>query len=279
MSIESQVLHGDCRELMREMDADSIDSIVTDPPYGLSFMGKGWDKGVPGVEFWVEALRVAKPGAHLLAFGGTRMVHRLAVAIEDAGWEIRDRIHWVYGSGFPKSHDISKGIDKVAGADREERIVRSFNRNQSSWASGKGNGMYDKKINVVKVSDPITDAAKRWDGWGTALKPAVEPIIMARKPFKSTVAANVLEHGTGGINIDGCRIGQELRNNPSCKNEGRTAAPVMSLGDETQGRDVRGRWPSNFIHDGSDEATAGMGEASRYFYRKYVVDANRENHA
>jgi len=114
-----EVIQGDCRDVMRGMDANSVDAIVTDPPYGLSFMGKGWDKGVPGVEFWEEALRVAKPGAHLLAFGGTRMVHRLAVAIEDAGWEIRDRIHWVYGSGFPKSHNVSKAIDKAAGVERE----------------------------------------------------------------------------------------------------------------------------------------------------------------
>ena len=143
---------GDCRDVMRDYPADHFDSIVSDPPYGLSFMGKGWDRGVPGEEFWREALRVAKPGAHLLAFGGSRTFHRLTVAIEDAGWEIRDVVCWLYGSGFPKSLNVG-------------------------------------------------------DGWGTALKPAWEPVIVARKPLVGTVAANVTRYGTGAINIDGCRIG------------------------------------------------------------------------
>ena len=207
-----KVITGDCRDVMRGMDENSVDAIVTDPPYGLSFMGKEWDKGVPGVEFWTEALRVAKPGAHLLAFGGTRMVHRMAVAIEDAGWEIRDRIHWVYGSGFPKSHNLKDG----------------------------------------------------WSGWGTALKPAVEPVIMARKPFKGTVAANVLEYGTGAINVDGCRVGDEV-----VKSRLGTSR-AKPFGDWCRKPIYRpratGRWPANLIHDGSDEATAGMGDASRYFY-------------
>jgi DNA modification methylase len=215
-----EVLHGDCREVMAGMDECSVDSIVTDPPYGLSFMGKGWDKGVPGVEFWVEALRVAKPGAHLLAFGGTRMVHRLAVAIEDAGWEIRDRIHWVYGSGFPKSHNL------------------------------KG----DRK------------------GWGTALKPAVEPIILARKPFKGTVAANVLEWGTGAINVDGCRVPGDDHakawDKPVSTNisAGAYVRPESRHTVDLSAYRPTGRFPANLIHDGSDEATAGMGDASRYFY-------------
>ena len=148
------IYHGDCREVVPTLAESSVDAVVCDPPYGLSFMGKDWDHGVPGVAFWREALRVAKPGAHLLAFGGTRTFHRLAVAIEDAGWELRDTIGWLYGSGFPKSHNL------------------------------KG----------------------QWSGWGTALKPAWEPIIVARKPLIGTVAANVLAHGTGAINVDGCRI-------------------------------------------------------------------------
>jgi len=241
---------------MAGMDECSVDSIVTDPPYGLSFMGKGWDRGVPGVEFWVEALRVAKPGAHLLAFGGTRMVHRLAVAIEDAGWEIRDRIHWVYGSGFPKSHNVSKAIDKAAGAEREVVGFQPRGRSvNTSFMSGGNN-----------ITAPATPEAQQWDGWGTALKPAVEPIILARKPFKGTVAANVLEWGTGAINVDGCRVGDDVRHNPSCMNSGGTATPVLTQGRETQGRETQGRFPANLIHDGSDEATAGMGDASRYFY-------------
>ena len=135
-----KVITGDCRDIMRGMDENSVDAIVTDPPYGLSFMGKGWDKGVPGVEFWEEALRVAKPGTHLLAFGGTRMVHRLAVAIEDAGWEIRDRIHWVYGSGFPKSHNISKAIDKAAGFSGKQGPMKRGGERLASLENGSRDG-------------------------------------------------------------------------------------------------------------------------------------------
>lgn len=273
------VIQGDCREVMAGMDANSVDSIVTDPPYGLSFMGKGWDKGVPGEEFWAEALRVAKPGAHLLAFGGTRMVHRLAVAIEDAGWEIRDRIHWVYGSGFPKSHNVSKAIDKAAGAERE--VVgfspHSANRTRSDGSTpfvgvdGEGHR---------SITAPATPQARQWDGWGTALKPAVEPIIMARKPFKGTVAANVLEWGTGAINVDECRVGIGDGDSLVQWGEKYSANKNLPQGDRYKGTDVygsdigtvcgtvhnAGRFPANLIHDGSDEATAGMGDASRYFY-------------
>ena len=134
-----ELLHGDCRAVMAGMPAASVDAVVCDPPYGLSFMGKDWDHGIPGVAFWSAALRVAKPGAHLLAFGGTRTFHRLAVAIEDAGWEIRDTVMWVYGSGFPKSHDVGKGIDKAAGAERE-RIALVGGALNSGTANGWNNG-------------------------------------------------------------------------------------------------------------------------------------------
>ena len=257
-----EVIQGDCRDVMRGMDADSIDSIVTDPPYGLSFMGKGWDKGVPGVEFWEEALRVAKPGAHLLAFGGTRMVHRLAVAIEDAGWDIRDRIHWVYGSGFPKSHDVSKAIDKAAGVEFGSKPASGV-----GFMNAEGAGGYNTTINQMNRVGESTPEAQQWNGWGTALKPAVEPIILARKPFNGTVAANVLEHGTGAINVDGCRVGDEggtaRANKPDAMRRSGSSFECGSWG--TQYLD-KGRWPANLIHDGSDEATEGMGDASRYFY-------------
>ena len=183
------------------MADSSVDAVVTDPPYGLSFMGKHWDHGVPGEAFWREALRVAKPGAHLLAFGGTRTYHRLACAIEDAGWEIRDCVMWVYGSGFPKSHNL---------------------RGQ-------------------------------WSGWGTALKPAWEPVIVARKPLVGTVAANVLAHGTGGINVDGCRVGtgdDRISGGTSGGSDGAVGEWGYSSGFE---RPSGGRWPANVIHDGSDE--------------------------
>ena len=202
----AQLYRGDCLAVMPTLAADSVDAIVTDPPYGLTFMGKEWDRGVPGVEFWREAYRVAKPGAHLLAFGGTRTYHRQTCAIEDAGWEIRDCIMWVYGSGFPKSLDVSKAIDKAAGAEREVVGVSPHfctGRKQDNFGvAGDGiTGQRDRSITA-----PATRAAQQWSGWGTALKPAVEPIVLARKPLQGTVAANVLRHGTGAINVDGCRI-------------------------------------------------------------------------
>jgi DNA modification methylase len=241
--------HGDCREVMATLDAESVDAIVSDPPYGLSFMGKGWDHGVPGVEFWTEALRVAKPGAHLLAFGGTRTYHRLACAIEDAGWEIRDCVMWVYGSGFPKSHDVSKAIDKAAGHWRGRAGAISSDNGAMSG------GNYER----TPKGDAITAAAAAWSGWGTALKPAWEPIIVARKPLVGTVAENVLRHGTGGINVDGCRVGtdggtsrshQEAYGDSGRMDQGgaqpwRTGHEIVSIN--------AGRWPANLIHDGSEE--------------------------
>jgi site-specific DNA-methyltransferase (adenine-specific) len=282
------VHHGDCREVMRTLDPESIDSIVTDPPYGLSFMGKGWDHGVPGVEFWTEALRVVRPGAHLLAFGGTRTFHRLAVAIEDAGWEIRDCVMWVYGSGFPKSHDVSKAIDREAGAEREK--VRHTPR---ASTSGTMSGSSDTRPWIEASRErgyhecdgpiPATEAAKQWQGWGTALKPAWEPIIVARKPLCGTVAENVLTHGTGGINVDGCRIPFLDTNDKEAaaaaaaaqracqdQNKNRTAYGNFNNGPASLQPYLRsmdgGRWPANFMHDGSEEVTDLLGDAARFFY-------------
>jgi len=197
---------GDCRDVMRDYPADHFDSIVSDPPYGFSFMGKGWDEGVPGEEFWQEALRVAKPGAHLLAFGGTRTFHRLTVAIEDAGWEVRDCMMWLYGSGFPKSHN-------------------------GPWG-------------------------------GTALKPAWEPIIMARKPLSGTVANNVLRYGTGALNIDGCRVGAESTiRSAGVSDSDRNAYGTYGHdkgGTRVEFGSTAGRWPANVMHDGSAEVVAGF---------------------
>ena len=245
-----ELLHGDCRTVMAGLPAASVDAVVCDPPYGLSFMGKDWDHGVPGVAFWSAALRVAKPGAHLLAFGGTRTFHRLAVAIEDAGWEIRDTVMWVYGSGFPKSHDVGKGIDKAAGAERE--VVGQ--RDTLKGNGGSGNNFLGESPRLVPVTAPATAAAQQWDGWGTALKPAWEPIIVARKPLEGTVAANVLAHGTGAINIDGCRVGSE---SVTINTWDDGAKPFGGgAGHAYSGRTVQGRWPANVIHDGSDEVLA-----------------------
>jgi hypothetical protein len=199
------IIEGDCLEVMAGMADNSVDAVICDPPYGLAFMGKHWDHGVPGVAFWEQAIRVLKPGGYLLAFGGTRTYHRLAVAIEDAGFEIRDSLHWIYGSGFPKSHDISKAIDREAGAVREVvgRGYRKNDRDANSIKLGRVSDEYD-------ITAPATPDAAQWDGWGSALKPAHEPIIVARKPISErTLAANVLRWGTGGINVDGCRVGTD----------------------------------------------------------------------
>lgn len=245
--------HGDCLEVLRTLPNCSIDAIVTDPPYGLSFMGKRWDYDVPSVEVWAECLRVLKPGGYLLAFAGTRTQHRMAVRIEDAGFEIRDMIAWVYGSGFPKSLDVSKAIDKVSGAERE---VVGFDPVAAKRTAAVRTAAYgDYKGQAGDITAPATDAAREWQGWGTALKPALEPITLARKPLIGTVAENVLEHGTGGINVDGCRVGTERiistkglgqntnLNDDNWKGIGSKPDPTVSVG----------RWPANLLHDGSEE--------------------------
>ena len=256
------VIHGDCLEQMATLPAESVDSIVTDPPYGLSFMGKDWDHGVPGEAFWREALRVAKPGAHLLAFGGSRTYHRLACAIEDAGWEVRDCIMYVFGTGFPKNHDVSKAIDREAGIEREVVGTKlgmpgvskdGSNQSRDTWR--KMEGRNDRQPPTLNITAPATDAAKQWQGWGTALKPAYEPIIVARKPLVGTVAANVQQYGTGAINVDGGRVGNEQR---TWKGMSPVKPAVGTFRDDSWvpkniENSASGRWPANFIHDGSDE--------------------------
>lgn len=316
------ILQGDCLEVLRTMDAESVHSVVTDPPYhlttgkkggsgpaslnenspagrsrvGTGFMGMTWDGGdvAQNPALWAEVLRVSKPGAHLLAFGGTRTFHRMTCAIEDAGWEIRDCIMWVYGSGFPKSLDVSKAIDKAAGAERE---VIGKNTNGSGPHNIKlsnhgpgdtGIGYMDGSGKVFDVTAPATEAAQQWAGWGTALKPAWEPIIIARKPINGSVASNVQEHSTGAINIDASRIPfQTEQDRQSAVPQGRcTSKEISAIGAEPdagrnlkrrdfepsanrrytdkggtnfaatpgpRGGDDKGRWPANLIHDGSDE--------------------------
>jgi len=246
-----QIHHGDNREVLKNLADNSIDSVVTDPPYELGFMGKSWDAtGVAySVELWQEVMRVLKPGGHLLAFSGSRTYHRMAVAIEDAGFEIRDQIMWIYGSGFPKSHDVSKGIDKQAGAERERMVPQS--RKQSSVAiaaTGFGADGWSPQ-----VKEGTTAEAKQWQGWGTALKPAHEPIVVARKPLIGTVAANVLTYGTGGLNIDGSRVGNEIVSTHHAP-KGTFAGGEPNRGSDTSTyQNHTGRWPANVIHDGSDE--------------------------
>jgi site-specific DNA-methyltransferase (adenine-specific) len=195
---------GDCTKVMPTLAECSLDACVTDPPYELGFMNKAWDRA--GVAFdaqtWWHVYRVLKPGAHLLAFGGTRTFHRIACAVEDAGFEIRDSIAWMYGSGFPKSADVAKLIDKAEGAVRAKQTGYRPRRGSASLnPSG-----YNTPEWVPQVREPVTEAAKEWQGWGTALKPAFEPIVVARKPFSGTIEQNVRQHGTGALNIDGTRV-------------------------------------------------------------------------
>jgi site-specific DNA-methyltransferase (adenine-specific) len=228
-------------------------------------MGKKWDYDVPSVEVWQECLRVLKPGGHLLAFAGTRTQHRMAVRIEDAGFEIRDMIAWVYGSGFPKSLDVSKAIDKEAGAEREV-VGSKLGMPGYSLTDGKG-GLYGEGFGAngtgegeCQITAPATEAAKQWAGWGTALKPALEPITVARKPLCGTVAENVLQHGTGGLNVNGCRVQYSsaadfefAKGGDSASNAG--SEFLSSKGPRRQSEKITptGRWPANLIHDGSDE--------------------------
>ena len=222
-----ELINGDCLKILEKMEDNSVDAIVTDPPYGIEFMAKKWDYDVPSVEIWKECIRVLKHGGHLLSFAGSRTYHRMAVNIEDAGFEIRDQIMWVYGSVFPKSLNIGH-------------------------------------------------KAEEWGGWGSALKPAHEPIVVARKPLIGTIVENVLEHGTGGLNIDACRI--ETDENPSGKrrkgkppireggvwNNDRRSAESFS--QKREGENI-GRFPANFIHDGSDEVVSLFPEGkARFFY-------------
>jgi DNA modification methylase len=250
----TKLLLGNCLKQMAQLSDNSIDSIVTDPPYGLSFMGKKWDYDVPSVEIWSECLRVLKPGGHLLAFAGTRTQHRMAVNIEDAGFEIRDMIAWVYGSGFPKSLDISKAIDKSLGT---EKIVGKGKAGKTALGQSSG---YNKTNNPheYNITEPNSKPAKQWQGWGTALKPALEPITVARKPIKGTVADNVLKWGTGGLNIDECRVGLgEGEDTKRVKGGHKTSyiGGEMKKNYDIENQSDRdlGRFPANLIHDGSDE--------------------------
>ena len=207
--LDTRLLVGNCLDTLKRLADNSIDSIVTDPPYELGFMGKSWDNtGIAfNVDIWQECIRVLKPGGHLLAFSGSRTYHRMAVAIEDAGFEIRDQIMWIYGSGFPKSLDISKAIDKSAGVEREVVGQRIVPDQRGGKINSEATAEFGIPTREVDITAPATAEAKQWQGWGTALKPAHEPIVVARKPLIGTVAETVLKYGTGGINIDASRVG------------------------------------------------------------------------
>jgi site-specific DNA-methyltransferase (adenine-specific) len=287
----------DCRDVLKTLPNNSIDSIVCDPPYHLQsivkrfggknsapaqfgsdgafarasrgFMGKQWDGGNIACDpaVWTEALRILKPGGHLCAFGGTRTYHRMTVAIEDAGFEIRDQLAWIYGSGFPKSRDVSKDIDKTAGAKREV-IGKGISGKTAIWSENGGMGDFN-------ITTAASSAAKQWQGWGTALKPGYENIVLARKPLsEKTVAANVMKWGTGALNIDGCRV--ERGPSPSVARRATGKAPSSCRpGEYGDGHAIQnrmtperwlkprpgrqfGRWPANLVHDGSEEVLEGF---------------------
>jgi DNA modification methylase len=308
------LLLGDNIESLKALEANSVDSVVTDPPYALNFMNKKWDASVPSVDFWREVYRVLKPGGHVLSFGGTRTYHRMTVNIEDAGFEIRDQIMWLYGSGFPKSHNIGKSVDKIRGNDRE--VVGE--RRADDITSGN---MHANNKGQSTIID-ITKGTSEWEGWGTALKPANEPICVARKPLsEKTIVENVLRWGTGGINIDGCRVegaygtGQneimerdaDIFNDGENKmtghkkkimvsnKEGRFPANLIldeeagQVLDEQSGPTSQGHWPKGktkgFGDFGGGEATyEGVGPkdknkdkhgASRFFYQAKVGKKER----
>jgi DNA modification methylase len=354
MEPTTQLHQGDCRDILKTLPTNSIDSVVTDPPYELGFMGKKWDNtGIAyDTSMWAEVLRVLKPGGHLLAFGGTRTYHRMVVAIEDAGFEIRDSIHWIYGSGFPKSLDVSKAIDKRGGTvpwqadfaahlrsikpkDVSAAVINAHIANGSksnfwghfidttsqpllptvdqyrrlseilpidtvwnafflpeakrevigtktSGIANKGEGprhtIGASEAVKVDITAPATDAAKQWEGWGTALKPAHEPIVVARKPLNGTVAANVLQHGTGALNINVCRIGTDAGwLYPNGRGgQGWHGRESLNNNLNTPMAANAGRWPANVIHDGSDEVTAMFpDDTHRFFYAAKASRAER----
>jgi len=258
------LLNGDCIEEMQKMidEGVQVDSVVTDPPYELGFMGKSWDS--TGIAFqketWELAYQLLKPGGHLLAFSSSRTYHRMAVAIEDAGFEIRDQLMWIYGSGFPKSYNIGKGVDKKLGNERE--VVGKGKAGAAFHYGAVGDGGFGNTFdgNGIASSEwETTQGKSEWEGWGTALKPAHEPIVMARKPLEGTVADNVLKHGTGGINIDGCRIQTDEKLNIGSNNrENGVVNFGMKDDKDSQKQNELGRFPANVMHDGSEEVVSGF---------------------
>ena len=272
----SSIYGADCADVLRSMLArgERVHAVVTDPPYGLSFMGKHWDHGLPDPAVWRLLFDLLPPGGHLAAFGGTRTFHRLACNIEDAGFEMRDTLMWLYGTGFPKSHDVSKGIDKMLGAERE---VVGANPNHRAVSGVGYEGVYaGGNTGSAVITAAGSPEAAEWTGWGTALKPAWEPIILARKPLAGTVAANVLAHGVGAINVDGCRVGTDGGTRwVSAGDKGDEGQFGGGIKDGAVADAGKGRWPANVLHDGSAEveaAFAAFGESKSARSQKPAED-------
>lgn len=250
-----KIIEGDVTEVLKTLPANFFDAVLSDPPYGISFMGKAWDRGVPSSSTYKELARVLKPGAFGLHFGGTRMWHRLAVNLEDAGFELRDTVMWLYGSGFPKSHNISKALDKAAGAEREV-VGRNPNSRENC---DKSSTLYESGTvgKTAYVTAPATHAAKLWDGYGTALKPAWEPALLVQKPLEKTYAKNALAHGCGGLNIEGCRVGTE---SVTVRGGDENTEPFFGGGFKPVNIEHTGRFPANIILD--EEAGQALDEQS-----------------
>jgi len=260
----NKIYLGDAFEILKTFPSNCVDAVVTDPPYGLEFMSQKWDREVPPVRFWKEVLRVMKPGAHLLSFFGTRTYHRGVVNIEDAGFEIRDMIQWLYGSGFPKSMDISKAIDKEFGKLGEREVIGYRNPTTMPQLSPRNSDGVIKKANSFdryfdedscKITAPATPEAKQWQGWGTSLKPACEPIVLARKPLsEENVARNVLKWSVGGLNVDACRIPVDEKSMPSIRPPSDNHSGGLyqgGFGNDDLGYTPhpQGRFPANVILD------------------------------
>lgn len=286
------VLYGaDCLDVLRFMPDNSVDSIVTDPPAGIAFMGKDWDKDKGGRDAWIawmqeiafECLRVVKPGGHALVWAMPRTSHWTGMAWENAGWEPRDKIVHLFGSGMPKSHNVGKSIDKAAGAKREVIGVKPAGsgplKRGHVGSSGGGMSIGTERSPEIEVTVAATDAAKQWEGWGTALKPASEDWWLLRKPLDGTIAGNVLKHGTGAINIDGCRIAYEdgevnfdrkqRQQHSEGAIEGAFGAASL-IGTEISTYKEAGRWPANVTTDGSDEVVAGFPESKSLDFPRHA---------
>lgn len=254
---------GDVLEVLRDLPSDTFDGLLCDPPYGFSFMGKVWDYDVPRVEVWAECLRVLKPGAPLLAFGGARTYHRLACGIEDAGFELRDCLMWLYGKGFPKSQNVGLAIDKAAGAVRPVTGSRTLTGNAAVSTADKG-GTYGVQVGgtgakkTIETTGPATELAREWDGYGTALKPAYEPVCLARKPLAGTMAENVAAHGVGGLNINGARVGGQVFTQEEWDQKGASRPTGAAFGVHKPSCNPvpEGRWPANLLLD--EEAGAAL---------------------
>ena len=271
-----EILRGDCLEVLKTLPDNSFDGCLSDPPYALKFMGKSWDKALPSVEVWAEVLRVLKPGASLLSFGGSRTFHRLACNIEDGGFNLIDTLLWLHGQGFPKSLDISKAIDSTLGATREKLCPHPHPKGSPSEGWGHKSEAW--------ITKPATPQAQQWEGYGTQLKPAYEPVVLATKPNQGTFASNALAWGVGGLNVDGCRIGDNAGwsypNGRGGCGWGKKESLSKNLSESIEA--TQGRFPANLILD--EEAASLLdsqagnkgGGPSRFFYCAKASKAERE---